>query len=407
MLWRAVRSDFSKIMKQKGMYKVVTLERLIEAYEACIKRKRGKLSAMEFSDDNLLPNLLSIVDDINTRTYKTSPSTCFVVQDPTTREIFAADFRDRIVQHFYIQEISNILDNTLIDATTSCRLGKGTSYALELLKTYLTTVSETGKKDCFYLKIDLSGYFMSLNRDYLNSLFLNLIKTSYTGEYKDELIYLTPIIYKDDPTFNCIIKASQELFDSVPERKSIFKAHGKGLAIGNLTAQAGSNLNLNAFDHYCIETLRFNEYVRYVDDIIIISNSRNKLVKALPLITKKLAESGQVLNQKKTHIDTAYHGVPFLGKMSYPYGTQTLTKITRNRLFDNARNMPLDDSTLPRLNSQIGLLRHYAVYKDIIRYYNLLPKKVRNSYALVKTKISTNPFENEYKFILINTQYNE
>lgn len=33
----------------------------------------------------------------------------------------------------------------------------------------------------------------------------------------------------------------------------------------------------------------------------------------------KLKETHQVVSSKKTKIDTAYHGVPFLGKVTYPY----------------------------------------------------------------------------------------
>ena len=42
---------------------------------------------------------------------------------------------------------------------------------------------------------------------------------------------------------------------------------------GNLTAQAGSNLNLRNFDSYVINTLGLKQYVRYVDDIVIISHN--------------------------------------------------------------------------------------------------------------------------------------
>ena len=40
-----------------------------------------------------------------------------------------------------------------------------------------------------------------------------------------------------------------------------------GMAIGNLTAQAGSNLNLSDFDKFVINELKFKKYIRYVDDM--------------------------------------------------------------------------------------------------------------------------------------------
>ena len=59
------------------------------------------------------------------------------------------------------------------------------------------------------------------------------------------------------------------------------------MAIGNLTAQAASNLNLAEFDKYVINELGLENYVRYVDDIVIISNNKKELFKVLPFITEK------------------------------------------------------------------------------------------------------------------------
>ena len=109
------------------------------------------------------------------------------------------------------------------------------------------------------------------------------------------------------------------------------------MAIGNLTAQAGSNLNLNDFDKYVINKLNFERYVRYVDDIIIISDNKKQLVKNFDLICFKLSKTNQKISRKKTKIDTAFHGVSFLGKVSYPYGYQKPTKQVIIRTSEKAR----------------------------------------------------------------------
>ena len=87
-----------------------------------------------------------------------------MIIDPALREIYVAQFSDRIVQHFYMKEIEDILDNELIDGCCSYRKERGSDYALRLLKKYLIETSNNGKRDCFFLKIDLSGYFMSIER---------------------------------------------------------------------------------------------------------------------------------------------------------------------------------------------------------------------------------------------------
>ena len=346
--------------------KVVDFERIEIAYENCIKRKKNKQSAMDFSFADLCYNLTKLVHEINNRTYKPSPSSCFVIKEPTIREIFAADFRDRVVQHFFIEEVEPLLDEVLIENTASCRKNKGVTFALNKLLDFTVNETNYGKEDAYFLKIDLSGYFMSLDREYITQQFSNLINSRYSGEYREELLFLAPLIYMDDPTFNCRFKSSQRLLNLVPDRKSIFKASGKGLAIGNITAQHGSNLNLNNFDHFCMEELGFPNYIRYVDDIIIVDKDKQKLKASIPLIEAKLKETSQKLNLRKTRIDTVYHGIKFLGHITYPYGYQVITKVVKGRFLRNMRNMHLESNTLSRLNSIVGFMKHYAAHNFVV-----------------------------------------
>jgi len=95
----------------------------------------------------------------------------------------------------------------------------------------------------------------------------------------------------NNPAENCVYKCSQELRDRVPERKKMKKNSDYEMAIGNLTSQAGSNLNLNEFNHFVIEHLNLTNYVRYVDDMVVISNNKEELEKALPKMIDKLKET--------------------------------------------------------------------------------------------------------------------
>lgn len=151
---------------------------------------------------------------------------------------------------------------------------------------------------------------------------------------------------------------------------------------GNLTSQAGSNLNLNEFDHYVVDGLKLSNYIRYVDDIVIISNDRQKLKDALPKMKKKLAETHQTISEKKTKIDTVYHGVPFLGKVTYPYrGYQVPSKQVYIRINQKTKNFSYSDvdNLLAKVNSQIGFLKNYNCRKVILEYANNILKKTNNT----------------------------
>ena len=357
----------------------VTFEEIYEAYILCLKNKKKKIGTYKFVNDNLCENLMSLVTKLNERTYKPVASNCYVITDPALREIYAAEFSDRVIQHFYMKEIEDILEEKLVDGCCSCRKGKGTDYALKLLKKYLVETSNHGKKDCFFLKIDLSGYFMSIDRKQVSEKFLKLIEKKYQGEHKELLLYLTPLIFENNPALNCKYKCNEKMREKVPERRKMKKDSKYGMAIGNLTAQAASNLNLYEFDNYVVNELEFGNYVRYVDDCVIIYNNKEKLIKSIPLLAKELEKTHQVMNKKKTRIDTAYHGIPFLGKVSYPYGYQKPSKKVIIRVCQKAKEIKyLDgDNLLAKTNSQIGSLKKYNCRQLIFNYVKELPKQVK------------------------------
>ena len=355
----------------------LSFEELYNAYLSCLKRKKNKVGTYSFVNTDLCKNLINLLDSLNNRTYTPKSSNCYVVTDPTYREIFAADFSDRVVQHFYMSEINNILESELVDGCCSCRVGKGTDYALKLLKDYVVNVSNHGKKDCYFLKIDLSGYFMSIDRNIVNNKFEKLIKENYKSKHKDLLLYLTSIIFLNNPSLNCIYKCSDKVRNMVPERRRMNPNSICGLAIGNLTSQAASNLNLNDFDHYVIDNLGLTNYVRYVDDIIIVSDSKDRLKEEMNLIIDKLSETNQLLNRRKTRIENCYHGIPFLGRVTYPYGYQKPSKKVISRTLLKKIKFRNKLSLLFSLNSNIGILKNYNCRKLIFEYVSKVMDKFK------------------------------
>lgn len=362
------------------MEEILEFEELYGAYILCLKNKKRKMGTYNFVNQDLCKNLLEILDELNNRKYVPKASNCYVITEPALREIYAAQFKDRVVQHFYLMEIEDILENKLVDGCSSCRKGKGTDYALKLLKKYLVETSNSGKEDCYFLKIDLSGYFMSIDRKQISNKFNKIIEEEYKGKHKDLLKYLTPIIFENNPALNCKYKCNENIRKIVPERRKMNSKSNYGMAIGNLTAQAASNLNLNDFDNYVVGILGLDKYVRYVDDIIIVSKNKGKLIKLLPKIKEKLLETHQILNEKKTKIDTAYHGVKFLGKISYPYGYQKPGKQLIIRVCQKGKNIQYHNKMelLAKTNSQIGTLKRYNTRKLILQYKAILPQNVQN-----------------------------
>ena len=115
------------------MNEIFNLEKLYSAYLNCRKRKRKTINALKFEWD-LERNLFLLLDELESKKYKPGRSICFVVKEPTPREIFASNFKDRVVHHLLVREIEKIGEKIFIFNAFSCRKGKGTHKAIEKLK---------------------------------------------------------------------------------------------------------------------------------------------------------------------------------------------------------------------------------------------------------------------------------
>ena len=221
------------------------------------------------------------------------------------------------------------------------------------------------------------------------------MKINILGKHKDLLLYLTPIIFENNPAINCIHKGGEKIRQRIPARRKMDAESCYGMAIGNLTSQAASNLNLSEFDNYVVKELKLKNYVRYVDDIIVVAADKKKLINALPYIIQKLKETNQIVNIKKTKIDTAYHGVSFLGKMSYPYGYQKAKKTTLIRMYHKAETIKFtdEDNLISKVNSQVGTLKKYNCRRLILNYAKKIHGKTKHLITFDKNELKFNKIE--------------
>lgn len=155
---------------------------------------------------NYEQNLFELHNEIVCRTYKCRRSICFIVDKPVKREIFAADFRDRIVHHLVYNYMYPVLDKIFIKDSYSCRKGKGTLYGINRVIDFIKNCSENYVKDCYVLKLDIKGYFMSINKNIL----FNKLKI---------IIYRSIVNNKGKNPFNVNIDL---LFFLLEERQSYF-----------------------------------------------------------------------------------------------------------------------------------------------------------------------------------------
>ena len=101
-----------------------SLENLYRQYIACRRNKRNTINALRFEARQEL-NLLALREALADRSYEPGRSVCFFVQRPKLREVFAADFRDRVVHHVLVNHLERLWEPVFIHDSYACRKGKG------------------------------------------------------------------------------------------------------------------------------------------------------------------------------------------------------------------------------------------------------------------------------------------
>lgn len=380
-------------MVEKSISKKFLLK-LSDAYLDARHHKRWKNNTLQFSAHSE-ENLLNLAAEIQNRAYRIKPSLCFIAFKPIKREIFAGDFRDRIIHHLVFNELNPYYDRLFINDCYSCRKNKGTDYGIKRINGFIKSASQNYTKPTYILKLDISGYFMNIDRWLLYQKNRILIKHFFSFEPKkiNILLYLLKLVIFNDPTKNCRPRGRVADWKDLPKNKSLFSAsEGKGLPIGNLTSQLFGNVYLNDFDHFVKEKLKCRYYGRYVDDMIFIDNDKEFLKSLIPLIDKYLKNKlGLTLHPKKIYLQPYQNGVKFLGAIIKPGRLYTGKRIKNNlykKLNTAAKKSCQQEKTgatinAARINSYLGLMKKYQTFN--------LRRKILNSQAvqitLKKSKI--------------------
>ncbi len=303
--------------------------------------------------------------ELKTHTYYPGRSICFVVTDPKPREIFAATFRDRIVHHILVNYLEPIWEPKFIDQSYSCRKGKGAHRALLDLRRYIRQVSHTAREKVYYLKIDIQSFFVSLRKDVLLDLIQKRVKNK-------EVLWLTKLVIFHNPTRNYYRKSPKSLFNLIPDHKSLFKVKPtQGLPIGNLTSQFFANVYLDPLDQFIKHKLKVKYYLRYVDDLLFLSQNKVQLVEWKNAINHFLDERlGLRLHPDKQVLREVREGIDFVGfvvKPDYVLMRQRIVHNLKNKLWRFNRNKEQIDQEkiaqmLSIVNSYYGQFKHAKTF---------------------------------------------
>jgi len=255
--------------------KIYDLENIRLAHKNARKHKT-KYKEVRMVDKNPEFYFKQIQDMLKNKTFRNGEYSIF------TRKFYSKErviyklpyFSDRIIHHCILQVIGPIWNSVFIRNTFSSIKNRGIKDAVLRIK---KTLHEHPDLD-YCLKIDIKKFYPSVNHDILKGIIAKKIKDK-------DLLWLL-----------------NEIIDSA-----------SGVPIGNYLSQYFGNLYLSYFDHYSKEILKAKYYYRYCDDIVVLSNSKEKLRELLKAMRIKVDPLRVTIKENWQIFPIDKRGIDFLG----------------------------------------------------------------------------------------------
>jgi hypothetical protein len=305
--------------------------------------KKGKSNRKDLAifEADLEENLFQLHEDLRKEKYVHGSYQAFVVHDPKERNIHKASVRDRIVHRAVFRVLYPLLDRGFIHDSYSSRDNKSTHKANKRFRSFALAASRNNTRPIYILKCDVKKFFDSVDHEILIRLLRRKIS---------------------DVRAVALLRGILSSFYVLP---------GKGIPLGNLTSQLFSNIYLNHLDQYVKRRLQVKQYIRYADDLVIVSPDRSGfgcLIRHLGDFLR--TELFLDLHPRKLFIRKWHQGVDFLGYVSHPgysiLRTSTRRRITRKmqEVMENLRDGNIDlKSFMQSVQSYRGVLKHCKSHK--------------------------------------------
>lgn len=380
------------------------------AYLDCCKHKLSSKQCTlyrAYSED-----VMTLAAEIYSRTYKPTTSTCFCVTRPKLREVFASNFRDRVVQHWICLRLEPLFEDRFQqqgNVSYNCRKGFGTLAAVQKLSKEIEEVTYNYTRSAWIGKFDLKGFFMSIDCDILLEKLIPFIREKYKGDDVEDLIWATIQVVNNRPELNCE-KRGKDLWSLLPPNKTLFgRTKNVGMPIGNLTSQLFANFYMSFFDELMIdETNKVNgTYIRFVDDWIVVCPNKKDVIRLYNMAYQWLLDNLHVyLHTDKVYIQHSTKGVNFVGSIIRPGRIYTINRtvgafiqkivdselLAKRAITQRKVSLMLEFCKYVNgINSYMGFLVHsssYAIRRKVLHRCHYMPLccTLNSKYTIVRLK---------------------
>jgi len=289
-----------------------------------------------------------------TNTYKPKPLKTFILRDPKTRKISKSDFRDRIIHHTLYNIIEPIFQKTFIHDSCANQKGKGNIFAIKRFDKFKREVSRNGKQKGWFnknqtkgycLKADIKHYFEEVN----HKILINIIKRKI----------------KDKNTIQLITSILKNYHNKE-----------KGMPLGNLTSQFFANIYLNELDYFVKHKLKAKYYIRYVDDFVILHESKEQLEIWKKEIQQFLKNKLKLeLHPDKSKIIPLSKGIDFVGFRNFYY-FRLIRKRNLKNMLTKVKNFRAKEISKEKLLEILQGWQAYAKWANSLKTRKCVVKQI-------------------------------
>lgn len=372
MCWQVIRRLIPKKERMKrinNIYeKIYDLENLRRAHQMA-KKDKSHYESVQKVEADLDNRLLLIQKMLKDKTYHVGQYKISIIEDKGKKRLLhkLPYFPDRIIQWAIMLQIEETFTKTFTNFSCASLKGRGTRYATKILSGYLRDKSETQ----YCLKIDVLKFYPNIDR--------SILKQLLRKKFKDkELLWLL------DNIIDSMDNASYQGLSIPEEFKAVYFQQGKGIPIGSYLSQYLANFYLTYFDHWLKEKLGCRYVVRYMDDIVVLHNSKRILHEWCKKIQDYLNNNLRLLIKGNWQVfPVEKRGIDFVGFRHFHH-----FRLLRKRILKNTKRATRAMSKYPNKHNWSACISYYGwlvssnSYNFFKKRYGPLLGQLNNFYNL-------------------------
>lgn len=284
-------------------YEITSFHTLMVADTHVSKGKRENTERLRFYD-NREGNLEEISTLLRAGKVPKVEYHSFYVYVPKVRKVIFIDYWSKVVQRAIYDVLNPKICRTFIEHTYACVKGRGQLAAMEQLYIWMRETRTSGT-EWYYYKFDVAKFFYRIDHEILMDICRKKIDDPRTVDL------LGYYINNDAVPFGMPLDANQL---TITEEQMLYDL---GIPIGGGLSHMLGNMYLDPLDQFCKRVLGIKRYIRYMDDIIILDNGKERLKEYGRRMTQFLEERLHLNFNNKTALRPVRVGCEFVGFVIY------------------------------------------------------------------------------------------